>query len=65
MYGKRGEIPPLPRNCNRRGPGMFCHRGLDYFGKAARRFDEAKSQETDQTPIFGPFPVAMGEPGSV
>ncbi len=41
MYGKSGENPPLPRNCNRRELSVV-----------ATEVVTGESQETDQIPIF-------------
>src|SRR5947207_4034486 len=51
MHGKRGENPPLPRNCNRIELERFCHR--DFFWEGCSRLVKRESQETDQTPILG------------
>ena len=59
MHGKRGENPPLPRNCNRRELSVVATEVVTWEGcsKAHRR----ESQETDQIPIFWAIPASMGE----
>ena len=50
MYGKSGENPPLPRNCNRRELSAVATEVVTWEGCSTARGRE--SQETDQIPVF-------------